>query len=126
MLQGARVLVASEPVPAVALSLLCAHALECTLKAYLSRSGDDSRLTGGPRLRHNLTALWSLAETEGLEVPTPAPDWLATLSGLHNKPYYLRYSTGVNGLVLPKPEPMVEGVSVLLAVVNRRIVSPGT
>ena len=36
---------ASPPVPPLALCLVAAHVLECLLKAYLSKGGNDARLT---------------------------------------------------------------------------------
>jgi hypothetical protein len=46
------------------ITLICAHTLECALKAFLSRGGDDARLKN-PKLRHNLEELWRLAAAEG-------------------------------------------------------------
>lgn len=44
MLAGAKVLVASTPIQEQPLALLCAHTLECSLKAFITRNGDDSKV----------------------------------------------------------------------------------
>ena len=51
---------ASPPASPLALCLVAAHVLECLLKAYLSRDGDDARLTKKAG-RHDLNGLWKLA-----------------------------------------------------------------
>lgn len=112
LMPGIRLLAAS-PLPALPLTMLCAHALECVLKAFLSRSGDDSGVLK-PNVRHNLSALWTLAHRDGLAATAEPPQWAASLSDLHAAPYYLRYSTGVHGLALPNQSEMAAGVSALL------------
>ena len=69
-------------------------------------------------LRHNLKALWEMAGSRGLKVSATPPEWAGCLSGLHNHPYYLRYSTGVHGLVLPPPEPMATELEALAILVE--------
>lgn len=120
LMPGILILGGASPVPALPLTMLCAHALECILKAYLSRSGNDSRIRKAD-VRHNLITLWSMAQTEGLDLPTDPPQWVSLLSNLHGQPYYLRYSTGVHGLVLPPPAQMVAGLSELLNVVRIKL-----
>jgi len=112
LLNGVRVLAKAQDSP-VALAMLAAQVAECSLKAYLSRGGNDKRLRD-QALRHNLQDLWSLAHAEGLPIPQQAPDWLLTLHHLHGTPYYLRYSTGVHGLVLPAAEPMTTALGELV------------
>lgn len=106
MIVGVKVLANASPTPALALALVAAHVLECTLKAYLSRRGTDAAVRV-QKVRHNLNALWEMAYADGLSIPQAPPSWLSTLSGLHNQPYYLRYSTGVHSIVSPSAEPMV-------------------
>jgi hypothetical protein len=108
---------ANPPVSAWALALLSAHALECLLKAYLSRDGSDDRLRH-QQIRHNLDALWRQAASEGLAVPVDPPDWAVRLSELHNTPYYLRYSTGINGIPTPPPALMASELAALIEVVR--------
>jgi hypothetical protein len=100
--------------------MVSAHALECILKAFLSRSGDDSRVKQSD-VRHNLNALWSLAHSEGLDIPGQPPQWVASLSHLHDAPYYLRYSTGVHGIVTPAPEPMLGELAALIEQVRGQL-----
>lgn len=120
LLPGIRILANAASPPALPLTMLCAHMLECVLKAYVSRSGDDSRVKQAD-VRHSLNALWCLAHSVGFAVPATPPDWVASLSGLHESPYYLRYSTGVHGLVLPPTEPMVSELAALLEQVRSQL-----
>lgn len=108
LMPGVKILAAASPPPALALALLCSHVLECLLKAYLSRDGSDAALKE-PNIRHDLNALWALAFAQGLCVQESPPAWADCLSGLHKSPYYLRYSTGVHGIVSPGAEPMTSG-----------------
>lgn len=122
LLQGARPLCTPDPPCTLPLAFLCAQVAECALKASLSRSGDDRRLKEKD-LRHNLEALWTLAHSEGLAVNSAPPSWLQMLSHLHDRPYYIRYSTGVHGLVTPGPEPMCTDLEQLVALVERQLSS---
>lgn len=120
MFAGVTVLAAASPPPALPLSFLCAHTLECILKAFLSRSGDDTRLKQ-PGIRHDLNKLWVLASTEGFQIPNSPPPWIDCLSTLHAFPYYLRYSTGVHGIVSPPSALMVSDLAALLQQVRQQI-----
>jgi hypothetical protein len=112
------------------LAFVCAHVLECLLKAYLSRGGSDAALRQ-PSIRHNLSALWKKAYKQGLPVSDAPPDWVECLSGLHNEPYPLRYSIGIDratnikrpisAILLPAAEPMVTELVTLLEVVRQLI-----
>lgn len=122
LMPGVAALACSPSPSALASALLCAHVLECLLKAYLSKvRGTDAALKG-KGIRHNLTGLWSLAVSEGLAVSLAAPAWVQQLSHLHNAPYYLRYSTGVHGIVLPALEPMTSELSALLGTVRAKVI----
>lgn len=117
---GLRPLMAAGGACAIPLAFLCAQTVECALKAFLSRSGDDRRLKQAP-LRHNLERLWIHAASEGLPVMEPPPAWLLRLSNLHDTPYYLRYSTGVHGMVSPGPEPMCSDIEALVSLVGENL-----
>jgi HEPN domain-containing protein len=117
---GAQILGASNSGNAISLAFVSAQAAECALKAYLSRSGDDTRLKDR-RLRHDLVALWALSIAEGLAVNAAPPNWLLQLGHLHAYPYHLRYSTGVNGLVTPATQPMVGELVALVEQVASQI-----
>ena len=121
MIRGVRVLADASPVPSLALSLVAAHVLECTLKAYLSRDGSDSCVKDDPKVRHDLGALWSMANKQGLGITLPPPQWVQTLSHIHNSPYYLRYSTGIHGISTPGPEPMTTELQSLLDLVQTAV-----
>lgn len=117
LLPGIRRLLEPEPVSVFAIAMLLAHALECLLKAFLSRTGSDKRLVDDPKLRHNLVALWALAVAEGLPIDAVPPNWVAALSKLHAAPYLLRYATNVNVLVMPNLRLMADALdSIFLAV----------
>lgn len=118
-LSGARVLAGGQG-SSISLAFVAAQATECGLKAYLARSGNDARVKSHP-LRHDLGALWSLAAQEGLAVVATPPPWLSNLSHLHGSPYYLRYSTGVHGLVSPAADPMVSELSALIEQISKQL-----
>jgi len=118
MIAGVNVL-AKHGVAGLALPLVAAHTLECALKAHLSRDGRDSRLRQ-PALRHHIEELWKLARTEGLPIGD-VPDWAANLSRIHNEPYYLRYSTGIHGIVTPAPEPIASELAAIIGTVRQAI-----
>ena len=123
MLPGARILADASPLPALPLAMVSAHVLECTLKAYLSRTGDDRKVRANkcPNVRHNLNALWTLAHSDGLNIQSQPPQWVACLSQLHDSPYFLRYSTGVHGMSTPAPEPMTTELAALVEQVQRQL-----
>ena len=120
MLPGVRILAAASPLPALPMAMVSAHVLECILKAYLSRSGDDNRVKQSD-VRHNLNGLWSLAHSEGLNIQSAPPQWVECLSLLHDSPYYLRYSTGVHGFSTPAPEPMTTELTALIEQVRSQL-----
>lgn len=120
MMAGVKILAAASPSPALALSLLAAHVLECLLKANLSRNGSDAAVKKRD-IRHDLEALWARAFAQGLRVPESPPDWVTCLSGLHKRPYYPRYSDGVHGIVSPGPEPMTSELEGLLEIVRTQL-----
>jgi hypothetical protein len=123
LMVGIRVLASDAEARGIPLAMLSAHALECMLKAYLSRDGDDAALRGG-RIRHDLYGLWEKAVAEGLRIKTVAPAWVSTLGKLHGHPYRLRYSTGVHGLVLPPADQMVSDLETILKQVRAQLATP--
>jgi hypothetical protein len=121
LMPGVKVLAAATPVPGLALPFVCAHVLECVLKAYLSRYVPEKALRDR-KLCHNLNALWILASAQGLRVDASPPAWVDCLSGLHNGPkFFLRYSTRVHGVVSPAAEPMATELGALLEVVREQL-----
>jgi hypothetical protein len=117
---GAQALGKSDSATAIALAFVSAQATECALKAFLSRTGDDSRLRHRS-VRHDLAALWGMAVEEGLAVSPVPPDWLQRLAHLHAAPYYIRYSTGIHGMTTPGAQPMLEELARLLAQVAKQV-----
>ncbi len=120
MMPGVKVLSTASPSSPLALSLVAAHVLECLLKAYLSRNGADAALKNRD-VRHNLNALWVMAFAQGLRVAESPPAWVDCLSGLHDSPYYLRYSTDIHGIVSPDAEPMTSELASLLEIVRAQL-----
>lgn len=120
MMPGVKVLATASPSSPLALSLVAAHVLECLLKAYLSRDGADAALKDRG-VRHNLNALWAMAFAKGLRVAESPPGWVDCLSGLHDSPYYLRYSTDVHGIVSPGAEPMTSELAAILEIVRAQL-----
>jgi hypothetical protein len=118
LLNGVHALATTGPDSSVALAFIAGQVLECALKAYLSFDGDDKRLKDHA-LRHNLGALWQLAETEGLPLSATPPSWVVTLSVLHNTPYFIRYSTDVHLLVTPPAQPMATELAATVELVAR-------
>lgn len=119
LLCGVRPLADAGRDAANALAFLAAHVAECALKAYLSRAGDDKPLKAS-KIRHNLKALWHRAHSEGLAIDANPPAWLLNLAELHDSPFFLRYSTGVNGLLLPAAEPMATELAALVGLVAKQ------
>ena len=120
MMPGVHVL-ATAPTPCpLAMVYVAAHVLECLLKAYLSRDGNDEAVKE-KEIRHDLEALWNRAFEEGLPIDATAPQWVVRLAQLHRQPFHLRYSTGVHGVVLPPSEPMVSDLAALLPLVEANL-----
>lgn len=120
VVKAVRVLADTRPTPSIPLAMLAAHCLECALKAYLSKDGSDA-IVRGVNVRHDLGALWSMAQVAGLAVAAPPPAWVLMLGDVHGAPYYLRYLTGVHGLSLPPAEPMATELEAVLQLVRRGI-----
>ena len=124
MIGGVRVLANAAPLSELTLALAAAHTLECALKAYLSKSGDDERLKV-QNVRHNLCLLWEMCVEEDLAAISPTvPTWVTQLSEIHDSPYYLRYSTGIHAITTPEPEPMTAELEALLQTVRGQIGNP--
>jgi len=128
MLPGARVLAAAKPGSSMALALVTSHILECLLKASLTRNRSKphskrkaEKEVKDPATGHNLAWLWTTASRRGLAIRRQPPPWVAGLSEVHLRPYYLRYSTGVHGVVLPGPEPMVTELAALTELVREQV-----
>jgi len=113
MIGGVRDLAAANPSSSMALALVSSHVLECALKAYLSRHGDDRHVRKAD-VRHHLVRLWEFSVAEGLDIEPHPPSWVVLLSQVHDKPFFLRYSTGVHGISLPGAEPMASELSDVL------------
>ena len=122
LLRDVKIFGEAVPPPGIGLPILCAHALECTLKAYLSRDGDEARVRARD-VQHNLAKLWNMASEDGLRIPREPPEWVSQLGTLHDRPYHLRYSTRVNGIVSPVPALMTVGLAELLDLVHDQVQS---
>jgi hypothetical protein len=65
--------------------------------------------------------LWRVAFAEGVPIDGVPPSWLETLSQLHDRPYYLRYSEGVHGIVTPARAELQSGLKNLVEIVGRHV-----
>ncbi len=79
---GIRVLAAAGPESCVPLIHLAGHALECLLKAYLSKQGTPESDLKQYTVRHNLEELWRLANQGGLPHAPVTPQWVERLGAL--------------------------------------------
>jgi HEPN domain-containing protein len=113
------VVLAAEPNVDVAHSFLAGQALECLLKAYLSKNGTS--LGELRSIRHDIENLWEKSNQGGLSIASELPQWAQCLNRLHKAPYNLRYPIGLNGLVLPGAQPMTSELEVLLTTVQQAI-----
>ena len=121
LMPGVRLLAAAGPEVCAPLALVAGQALECLLKAYLSKRGVTEDELKQHAVRHNLKELWARANRAGLPNAPVSPQWVECLSRLHNSPFYLRYPMGLNGLVLPGSEPMASELVALVEVVRQGI-----
>lgn len=109
MLDGARPLVLTTPIPAIALSLLCGYAAEAALKASLAQAGVSTKELGSRALGHELIRLWLRAVAEGVALQASPPQWIEHLNRVHSAPYHLRYPLGFHAIVLPNQAAMLQG-----------------
>jgi hypothetical protein len=117
---GVEALAGSSVETARACAFLAAQSLECALKSYLSHAGvGESRIKN--HLRHNLESLWIEAVKYHLNIQSQPPQWCVILNSVHDKPYYLRYPMGINGIELPELIPMAYDLKDILAVVEHAI-----
>lgn len=119
LMPGIRTLATHGDLPAqtLPLAMLCAHALECGLKAFLSRNGDDTHLRKR-NIRHNIAKLWERAREQGFL--TPMPDWANVLSDIHDAPYQLRYPK-VHMLGTPIAQPMTNELEQILSLIESKL-----
>jgi hypothetical protein len=129
LLPGANVLASHTPQCSMALALVTSHVLECLLKASITRRQTDphskaaaEREVMEPNKRHNLEWLWVTAAQRGLPVNATPPDWALNLHRVHTGPdYFLRYSKGVHGMLLPAAQPMVADLAVITELVRTQL-----
>jgi hypothetical protein len=109
MLAGAQPLENVQPIPAIALTLLCGHACEAALKALLAQNGISAATLRRDPYGHDILYLWQSAENIGHPFPSPQPDWVAQLHRVYDRPFHLRYPLGFHGIVLPNQTAMLRG-----------------
>jgi hypothetical protein len=123
LMPGLSALLSGLPDTAPAITFISAHALECLLKAYLSRGGSDAAVRG-KHIRHNLMELWKSAYDQALPIEYPCPAWVDQLGKLHKSPYFLRYSTDVHGSVSPDCNVLASALPSLLETVRENLKNP--
>ena len=123
LLRGVEVLSSLTNIAPRSCALIAAHALECVLKAFLWHKGKGTEIRG-PKVQHNLIALWKMAyEEEGISIPEVPPDWVTILSSGHGPNFYFRYQKGqektvVHGGQTPALIPMANALKNLIKMVG--------
>lgn len=130
LLQAVEVLSHSPDISSRGCALIAAHALECTLKAFLWHKRKPTLTEISHKDRHNLRALWEIAHKEDcrifLKIP---PNWVEILSSGHGPNFYFRYQEGekskgqkekniVHGGATPELIPMANELKKLIGKVN--------
>ena len=126
LLQGVHALSTLPNVSPRGRALIAAHALECTLKAFLWHMGKKKEIRKHD-VQHNLVALWCMAYKEkGLSIQQVPPDWVTILSSGHGPNFYFRYQEGkgknvVHGGQTPALIPMAVELKKLIEMVELAI-----
>jgi hypothetical protein len=60
-----------------------------------------------------------MAVSEGLVISETAPSWVECLGKVHNRPFHLRYSEEIHGIVTPSIQLMVSELAKLLKTVDQ-------
>lgn len=118
---GMRILLSADPMPALTLTAVGGHALECGLKAFLAHAGIDEKALGKAPYSHNVINLWEETSARGLNLESPRPAWVDQLDRVYASPFVARYPMGVNGVVLPNLRALVAGVEQILRDVRSSI-----
>lgn len=119
LLQGVEKLSAMSDISSRSCALIAAHALECSLKAFLWHKGKQKQIRG-QKVQHNLVALWDMAYKENsLGIPQVPPSWCKILSSGHGPDFYFRYQEGegktvVHGGATPALIPMAAELKKLI------------
>ncbi|MCX5827944.1 MAG: hypothetical protein NTV58_08080 [Deltaproteobacteria bacterium] len=123
LLQGVEALSTLQNISPRGCALIAAHALECTLKAFLWHKGKKSEIRE-PKVQHDLVALWNMAyEEKTLSIPKMPPAWCKILSSGHGPNFYFRYQEGerktvVHGGQTPALIPMAVELKKLVELVE--------
>jgi hypothetical protein len=125
MARGAYFLADGPLDSALSCSLHVAQSLECVLKCYLLYRDAPERDLKNPPFGHDLDALWIQAHSKGLDISANPSRWCVMLNTAYNKPYYLRYPVGINGIISPERKPMVDDLVRIILMV-REIAYPGS
>jgi hypothetical protein len=123
LLQGVETLSTLPNISPRNCALIGAHALECTLKAFLWHKGKKKEIRAH-RVQHDLVALWNMAYKEkGLSIPEVPPGWCKILSSGHGPNFYFRYQEGEEKTVVhseqtPELIPMAVALKKLIEMVE--------
>jgi hypothetical protein len=120
-LEGVRALIKAQPTPALALTLVAGHTLECALKAFLAKTGVSENELRRRKFGHNIAALWQEAENRGLPLQSPRPAWVDQLTRVYNQPFIARYPMGVHAIVLPNQVALSNGAEDVINTVRAAI-----
>jgi hypothetical protein len=123
LIPGMQLLIETPPSPAIPITFLAGHILECLLKAFLSKEGvSEKDLKDPKKFGHDLSKLWQEAVKQTLLASSVLPPWADRLSALHGSPYPLRYNTGrAHGLTSPNSQELLSELTDLLEKVRQEI-----
>ena len=114
MFAGAKPLSTVKPLPLYAITLLCGHTCEASLKSLLATSGLTADELSTKPYGHNIINLWCDAAKAGYSLSFPQPHWVSQLHEVYDKPFHLRYPLGFHGMGFPNQEAMLQGTEALL------------
>lgn len=112
----------------IACAFLAGQTLECALKSYLAydimkHEGKTEEETV-KELRspdHNLDTLWENAVRRSLKLPCPKPVWLNPLNEGYQSPFYFRYPSKYNMMMLPPLASMSMGLKSIIDTVEKSV-----
>lgn len=116
MFLGAKPLADISPKPPFAITLLCGHTCEASLKAMLSEAGLNVETLSRAPYGHDILSLWEESKNRGYPLPAPQPEWVVHLHQVYDRPFHLRYPLGFHGIVLPNQNAMLQGTESLLSI----------
>lgn len=119
MLRGVRHLAEIDPIPSLALTLLCGHTCECALKSILSFNGISKKSLRNSPYRHSIIFMWNEVSNLPFSFINNKPDWVSQLDRVFDAPYTVRYPIGLHAVVLPDQKAMTNGTESLVTLAEQ-------